>query len=111
MGRLLFSLQLRISLSGLHCTQMSTITRPTIDQEYFPLSELREREEAVVHVTELDFDERQSLAAMGLQDDTSFRLCQQGQPCIIQVEATRLGLSREVTSRIMVRRCDVCNEV
>ena len=89
---------------------MTTITRPTIEQDYFPLSELGEREEAVVHLTDLDFDERQSLAAMGLHDDVSFRLCQQGQPCIIQVEATRLGLSKEVTSRIMVRRCDVCND-
>ncbi len=89
---------------------MTTLTRPTIERELIPLSELSEKEEAVVHITELDVEERSSLAAMGLHDDVTFQLCQQGQPCIIQVEATRLGLSKELTSRIMVRRCGVCNE-
>ena len=60
-------------------------------------------------MTELDTDEREALSAMGLHEETSFELCQQGQPCIIQVEATRLGLSSEITSRILVRRCGVCN--
>ena len=82
-----------------------TLISPTIEHECIPLSQLSEHEKAVVHVTELDADEREVLAAMGLYEDASFELCQQGQPCIIQVEATRLGLSKEITSRIMVRRC------
>lgn len=86
-------------------TQLS----PIIEAEYIPLSELSERERAVVHTTELDACEQEALSAMGLFEDASFELCQQGQPCIIQVEATRLGLSSELTSRIMVRRCAVCN--
>ncbi|HIB50275.1 MAG TPA: ferrous iron transport protein A [Phycisphaerales bacterium] len=89
---------------------MTTLTRPTTDREFILLSELSEREEAVVHFTELDFEERSLLAAMGLHDDVTFQLCKQGQPCIIQVEATRLGLSKELTSKIIVRRCTVCNE-
>jgi Fe2+ transport system protein FeoA len=86
-----------------------TVMTPILDQQCIPLSQLGENEMAVVHVTDLDFDEREALAAMGLYEDASFKLCQQGQPCIIQIEATRLGLSREVTSRILVRRCSVCN--
>jgi len=86
-----------------------TIISPTIEHECIPLSQLGERERAVVHMTELDADEREALSAMGLYEDVSFELCQQGQPCIIQVEATRLGLSSEITSRIMVRRCGVCS--
>ena len=89
---------------------MQSLIRPTIEQDLIPLSELRELEEAIVHVADLDYEERNMLAAMGLHEDALFRLCQQGQPCIIQVEATRLGLSQEITSRIMVRRCGVCNE-
>ncbi len=89
---------------------MATLTQPTIEQECVPLSELSEREKGVIHLTELDFEERQALSAMGLHDDASFHLCQQGQPCIVQVEATRLGLSREITNKIMVRRCGVCHE-
>ena len=89
---------------------MQSLIRPTIEQDLIPLSELGELEEAIVHVADLDYEERNMLAAMGLHEDALFRLCQQGQPCIIQVEATRLGLSQEITSRIMVRRCGVCNE-
>ncbi|MAI67756.1 MAG: hypothetical protein CMJ26_07770 [Phycisphaerae bacterium] len=86
-----------------------TLTSPTIEAECIPLTQLEERERAVVHVTDLNDDEREALSAMGLHEDASFELCQQGQPCIIQVEATRLGLSSEITSRIMVRRGSVCN--
>lgn len=86
-----------------------TLTSPTIEAECIPLTQLEERERAVVHVTDLNDDEREALSAMGLHEDASFVLCQQGQPCIIQVEATRLGLSSEITSRIMVRRGSVCN--
>jgi Fe2+ transport system protein FeoA len=82
---------------------------PTIDQECIPLSQLVERERAVMLVSELDRNEREALAAMGLHEEVTFELCQQGQPCIVQIEATRLGLSREVTERILVRRCSVCN--
>ncbi|MBC8202258.1 MAG: ferrous iron transport protein A [Planctomycetes bacterium] len=86
-----------------------TLVSPTIEHDCIPLSQLGEREKAVVHVAELDHNEREALAAMGLHEEATFELCQQGQPCIIQVEATRLGISREVTERIMVRRCGVCN--
>ena len=86
-----------------------SVTSPTIEHACIPLSQLGEHEVAVLHTADLDADEREILAAMGFYEDASFELCQQGQPCIIQVEATRLGLSREVTSRIMVRRCGVCN--
>lgn len=90
---------------------MTTLISPTHAHELIPLSELGTREEAVVHVADLEFDERIALAAMGLREDATFRLCQQGTPCIIQIEATRLGLSQEVTRRIMVRRCDQCCDV
>ena len=89
---------------------MAALTNPIREQTLIPLSELRTSEEAVVHVANLEYEERISLAAMGLREDATFRLCQQGTPCIVQVEATRLGLSREVTERILVRRCDQCND-
>jgi|TARA_B110000263_G_scaffold134785_1_gene117049 Fe2+ transport system protein FeoA len=86
-----------------------TVISPTIEQHYIPLSQLEESETAVVHMADLEADERRSLTALGLHSEVTFQLCQQGQPCIIQVEATRLGLSKELTSRIMVRRCTVCH--
>lgn len=90
---------------------MTTLISPKHEQELLPLSELGTHEEAVVHIADLEFDERIALAAMGLREDAAFRLCQQGTPCIIQIEATRLGLSQEVTRRIMVRRCDQCSDL
>ena len=89
---------------------MATLTSPIREETLIPLSELKTSEEAVVHAANLEYEERISLAAMGLREDATFRLCQQGTPCIVQVEATRLGLSREVTERILVRRCDQCND-
>ncbi|MDP6693386.1 MAG: FeoA family protein [Phycisphaerales bacterium] len=89
---------------------MSTLIAPTIEREIVPLSDIKYREEAVVHFADLEQEERESLAAMGLLEECTIHLCQQGEPCIVQIEATRLGLSREVTERIMVRRCSVCNE-
>ena len=89
---------------------MATLTSPIREETLIPLSELKTSEEAVVHVANLEYEERISLAAMGLREDATFRLCQQGTPCIVQVEATRLGLSREVTERILVRRCEQCSD-
>ena len=89
---------------------MSTLTTPTIEREYVPLSDLKDRENAVVYFTDLEHEEREALAAMGLREECTLHLCKQGQPCIVQIEATRLGLSREVTQRILVRRCGVCIE-
>ena len=89
---------------------MATLTSPIREETLIPLSELKMSEEAVVHVANLEYEERISLAAMGLREDATFRLCQQGTPCIVQVEATRLGLSREVTERILVRRCEQCSD-
>ena len=39
---------------------------------------------------------------MGLTDQCEIRVCQGGEPCIVQVHATRLGLSASVASRLLV---------
>ena len=87
---------------------MKTLIAPTIEKDLVRLCDLGFREEAVVHYADLVQEEQEALAAMGLHEDCTLHLCKQGQPCIVQVEATRLGLSREVTERILVRRCSVC---
>ena len=88
--------------------QYSYLNAPTIEKDLIRLCDLGFREEAVVHYADLEQEEQEALAAMGLHEDCTLHLCKQGQPCIVQVEATRLGLSREVTERILVRRCGVC---
>jgi len=44
------------------------------------------------------------LNAMGLTDRCELRVCQIGEPCIVQVKSTRLGISRSLAGKIMVER-------
>ncbi|MCI0365891.1 MAG: ferrous iron transport protein A [Phycisphaerales bacterium] len=43
------------------------------------------------------------LNAMGLTDQCEIRVCQGGEPCIVQINATRLGLSASLARKILVR--------
>jgi Fe2+ transport system protein FeoA len=47
-------------------------------------------------------DDQELLSAMGLTDHCRLRICRVGEPCIIQVAATRLGLSSVMAGKIMV---------
>jgi Fe2+ transport system protein FeoA len=42
------------------------------------------------------------LQAMGLTEQCEIRVCQSGEPCIVQVHATRLGLSAALARSILV---------
>lgn len=48
----------------------------------------------------LPADEMRLLAAMGLSDRSQLRICRQGEPCIVQVRATRVGIARAVARRL-----------
>jgi Fe2+ transport system protein FeoA len=49
-----------------------------------------------------DVDSRPHLRALGLTDACELRLCKTGDPCIVQVRTTRIGLSRSVADRLFV---------
>jgi Fe2+ transport system protein FeoA len=49
-----------------------------------------------------DPDARALLRSLGLTDASELRLCKIGDPCIIQVGATRIGLSRGVAASLWV---------
>jgi Fe2+ transport system protein FeoA len=42
------------------------------------------------------------LRSLGLTDDSTLRVCKRGEPLIIQVRTTRIGLSRAVGHDILV---------
>ena len=42
------------------------------------------------------------LHALGLTDQCLLRVCQAGDPCIVQVRTTRIGLSQRMAERIRV---------
>lgn len=47
-------------------------------------------------------DSRDTLRSLGIIDASRLRLCQAGDPCIVQVRATRIGLSRAVAQDLYV---------
>lgn len=52
--------------------------------------------------TDLDPQSRNLLRALGLTRECQLTLCKAGEPCIVQVRSTRIGLSRQVASGILV---------
>jgi Fe2+ transport system protein FeoA len=57
---------------------------------------------ARLHLTTLDADTRALLRSLGLTDDSMLRVCKSGEPCIIQVRDTRIGVSSAVAGQILV---------
>lgn len=54
------------------------------------------------HGTDLDPDACHQLRSLGLTSECQLRMCKKGEPCIVQVRSTRIGISHEVARRIMV---------
>ena len=50
----------------------------------------------------LDSQSRAVLRSLGLTDGARLRVCRVGDPCIIQVRSTRIGLSRQVGQSVYV---------
>lgn len=67
-----------------------------------PLSTLREGERGRAHISQLACDDCDLLHAMGMTDECELRVCRNGEPCIVQVHTTRLGLSAALAKRILV---------
>jgi uncharacterized iron-regulated membrane protein len=52
--------------------------------------------------THLDGESRSQLRALGLTDGSVLRVCKQGEPCVVQVRTTRIGLSSGIARRVFV---------
>jgi Fe2+ transport system protein FeoA len=66
------------------------------------LCDLEEGCAARFHEASLDPDARDMLRALGMTASSVIRLCKRGEPCIVQVRATRIGLSKLVAGQIYV---------
>jgi Fe2+ transport system protein FeoA len=73
-----------------------------------PLTQLKRGDRAMVADSSLAEEDRAVLRAMGLDERCTFTVCRasSGGPCIIQLDATRLGLSPDLAKRILTRPCD-----
>ena len=66
------------------------------------LSDLSAGQTARLHGADLNAQDCALLRAIGLTDRCVLRICKVGEPCIVQVRTTRIGLSRSVADGIMV---------
>ena len=52
----------------------------------------------------VDTELRTLLRALGLTDNSPLRVCKRGEPCVVQVRATRIGISGRIAQHITVVR-------
>ena len=80
----------------------SAQSTPVLADDAVPLSTLACGRCARVQEARIDRDLAQYLRAIGMTLSSRFQVCQAGDPCIVQVQATRIGLSGSVARRIFV---------
>lgn len=88
-------------------TSPPTTAPATCTTNAVPLTQLREGERGWLQSANLCCEDCELLNAMGMTDRCEIRVCQggvSGAPCIVQVNATRLGLSASLARNIMVAR-------
>ncbi len=71
-----------------------------------PLTRVRSGQSGIVCA--MRAEDVRVLGPMGLRERSSVRVCREGEPCIVEVGCApgmcrRIGLSRAVASRVMVR--------
>ena len=66
------------------------------------LSSLAPGQTATLHGADLAAHDCALLSALGLTDRCVLRICKIGEPCIVQVHSTRIGLARSVAEGILV---------
>lgn len=71
-----------------------------------PLDRLGPRQCAIVHHVEAGDDDLARLMAMGLCRNRSVELIHAGDPMILRVFGSRIGISARLASRIIVNPCD-----
>jgi Fe2+ transport system protein FeoA len=66
------------------------------------LTSLANGQTARFHEARLDTHSVGLLRALGLSETQPFRVCKVGEPCILQVDGTRIGVSRVVARNLYV---------
>jgi Fe2+ transport system protein FeoA len=66
------------------------------------LSELEVGDIARMVDAAIDTEAQSLLQALGLTDNSRLRVCKRGEPCVVQVRATRIGISSRIARHIRV---------
>jgi Fe2+ transport system protein FeoA len=75
-----------------------------VPQNRVRLSDLPEGAVATLADAEVDPETRRLLGSLGLTPSCELRLCKAGEPFIVRVRTTRIGLSRSLAASIYVVR-------
>lgn len=78
------------------------LRKPRPDKTPVPLSQLDSGAVGRFQAAHLAKNDSALLRALGLTARSLVRVCKAGDPCIVQVRTTRIGLSREVAEHILV---------
>lgn len=87
-----------------HARHSPHARRPAVEPPPEPvrLVQLGRGESGRMASADLTREDCELLHALGLTDQCLLRVCQAGDPCIVQVRTTRIGLSPEMAERIRV---------
>lgn len=77
-------------------------SQPASPSAAIPLTALKAGQRGALHTCDLQSGDRELLRALGLADRASFRLCKAGNPWIVQVQGTRIGIADAVARQIQV---------
>lgn len=67
-----------------------------------PLSTLGPGKVVRLHAADLSPQDCALIRALGMTDHCVLRICKVGEPCIVEVQSTRIGLARLVADGILV---------
>lgn len=81
---------------------MNDASAKTTTSQPMPLSTLGPGRVVRLHAADLPAQDCALLRALGMTDHCLLRICKVGEPCIVEVQSTRIGLSRSVADGILV---------
>jgi len=87
-----------------HVESVATAVTAPVAPVTVPLSSCEAGSIVRFHGAHLDPQDANLLRALGVTRQSTLTLCKAGEPCIVQVRSTRIGLSRTVASGILVVR-------
>jgi Fe2+ transport system protein FeoA len=80
---------------------------PTVPAAAVRLSEVPVGFTGHLHEMHVDEESRSLLRALGLTDASVLRVCKQGEPCVVQVQATRIGISSRIARDVFVIAAEI----
>lgn len=77
-----------------------------VSERVVRLSDVEEGSLVHLHDLHVDAQARLQLRGLGLTDAALLRVCKQGEPCIVLVRTTRIGISGSIAQQVFVRMAD-----